>query len=177
MPLPPYRRAAVSPPTGSMVERPQRSEDERPWDRQGLMQDRSGGGTVAGIDGLLRAGVEVGGSSIASNRWPWAARGARVPVIPSPRQAAWSCTATAGRAQSNGRPRRQAGVMTHTSTRRAAPEPFTSPAWVPEPGSAPGRRAGRNRPVSAAYGRRRRGRCRCPAGRRCGESRRPACCL
>src|SRR5512132_1682708 len=35
--------------------------------------------------GLLQVGLRVGGSSIASNRWPWAAR-ARVPVIPSPRQ-------------------------------------------------------------------------------------------
>jgi pimeloyl-ACP methyl ester carboxylesterase len=33
VPFPLYRRAAVSPPTGSTVERPQRSEDERPWDR------------------------------------------------------------------------------------------------------------------------------------------------
>src|SRR5215204_6383039 len=39
-------------------------------------------------------------------------------------RAAWSCAAAAGRAQSNGRPRRHAGVMTQTSTRQAAPEPF-----------------------------------------------------
>jgi hypothetical protein len=31
VPFPLDRRAAVSPPTGSTVERPQRSEDERPW--------------------------------------------------------------------------------------------------------------------------------------------------
>jgi hypothetical protein len=111
------------------VERPQRSEDERPWDRQGLMQDGSGGGSGCLVDGLLRAGIEVGGSSIASDRWRWAAR-VRVPVIPSPRQAAWSCAAAAGRAQSSGRPRRWAGVMTDTSTRRAAPELFTSPPWT-----------------------------------------------
>jgi hypothetical protein len=36
--------------------------------RQGLMQNGSGAGTGCLIDGLLQAGVEVGGSSIASNR-------------------------------------------------------------------------------------------------------------
>ena len=92
-------------------------------------------------------------------------------------KAAWSCAAAAGRAQSNGRPRCRAGVMTHTSTRQAAPEPFTSPAPAPTLGGAPGRRGGRSRPGSAACGRRRRGRCRCRAGRRCGGSRWPACCL
>jgi hypothetical protein len=55
-PFPPYRRAAVSPPTGSTVERPQRSENVRPWGRQGLTQDRRGGGTVAWVDGLLQVG-------------------------------------------------------------------------------------------------------------------------
>jgi hypothetical protein len=48
------------------------------------------------------------------------------------------------------------GVMTPTSTRPAAPEPFTSPALAPTPGSAPGHRAGRSRPGCAACGRRRR---------------------
>jgi hypothetical protein len=33
-------------------------------------------------------------------------------------RAAWSCAAAAGRAQANGRPRRRAGVMTHTSSNR-----------------------------------------------------------
>ena len=69
------RRAAVSPPMGSQVERPQRSEDERPWGRQGLTQDaeqRNGGGSRD----LLRWGCGgSGSSSIASNRWPRAARG------------------------------------------------------------------------------------------------------
>ena len=133
------------PADGVRVERPQHSEDERPWGRQGLTQDGGEEGAVAGVAGPPSGGRSRGGSSIASHRWPWAAR-ARVPVIPPPRRAAWSCAAAAGRAQSNGRPRRQAGVMTHTSTRPAAPEPFTSPALAPTPGSAPGRRAGRSRP-------------------------------
>jgi hypothetical protein len=125
------------------------------------------------VDGLLRQvsrGMAAPSPATAGRGQPEA----RVPVIPSPRRAAWSCAAAAGRAQSSGRPRRWAGVMTDTSTRRAAPEPFTSPPLVP--GSGPGRRAGRRRPGSAACGRRRRGRCRCRAGRRCGGTRRPACC-
>ena len=40
--------------------------------------------TEVGRD-LLGMGFKVKSSSIASNRWLWAAR-ARVPVIPSPRQ-------------------------------------------------------------------------------------------
>ena len=150
-------RAAVSPPTGSTVERPQRSEDERPWRPSradaGSMRRRNG----CLVDGLLQAGVEVGSSSITSNRWPWAARGLGCRSSLRRAKAAWSCAAAAGRAQSSGRPRRQAGVMTHTSTRRAAPEPFILPPPLTGPGSGPGRRAGRSRPGSAACGRRRRG--------------------
>jgi hypothetical protein len=73
------------PADGVRVERPQHSEDERPWGRQGLTQDGSGRGAVAGVAGPPSGGRSRGGSSIASDRWPRAAR-ARVPVIPSPRQ-------------------------------------------------------------------------------------------
>jgi hypothetical protein len=82
-----------------------------------------------------RAGRRMGGEGdglLGGTSFGWVSRGdaapspatagpgqprARVPVIPSPRRAAWSCAAAAGRAQSSGRPRRQAGVMTNASAR------------------------------------------------------------
>jgi hypothetical protein len=42
------------PADGVRVERPQRSEDERPWGRQGLTQDGRREAAVAGVDGLLQ---------------------------------------------------------------------------------------------------------------------------
>jgi hypothetical protein len=86
-----------------------------------------------------RAGRRMGGEGdglLGRTSFGWVSRGdaapspatagpgqprARVPVIPSPRRAAWSCAAAAGRAQSSGRPRRQAGVMTNASARPGTP--------------------------------------------------------
>jgi hypothetical protein len=42
--VPSVQAGSRQPAGGVRVERPQRSEDERPWDRQGLTQDASGGG-------------------------------------------------------------------------------------------------------------------------------------
>jgi hypothetical protein len=71
---PSVQAGSRQPADGSTVERPKRSEDERPWGCQGLTQGGSGGVTVAWSMASLRQGVEADGSSIASNRWPWAAR-------------------------------------------------------------------------------------------------------
>ena len=127
-------------------------------------------GSMASAGGVSK----VDGSSIASDRWPWAARGSGAghPFAAPGRHGA--VRPQPGGLNQTGDHAAGAGVMTHTSARRAAPEPFTSPPLAP--GSGPGRRADRRRPGSAACGRRRRGRCRCRAGRRCGGSRRPACC-
>jgi hypothetical protein len=68
------------------VERPQRSKDERPWpSRADRRMEYPGGrsGWLVRPPSVGRRGAD--GSSIASSRWPRAAR-ARVPVIGSPRQ-------------------------------------------------------------------------------------------
>ena len=103
--------------------------------RQGLTQDaeqRNGGGSRD----LLRRGSGGQGAAPSPATAGQGSPRARVPVIPSPRQGGMELCGRSRRAQSNGRPRRQAGVMTHTSTRRAAPEPFTLPLPTPRPGSA-----------------------------------------
>jgi hypothetical protein len=143
---PSVQAGSRQPADGSTVERPKHSEDERPWGCQGLTQGGSGGVTVAWSMASLRQGVEADGSSIASNRWPWAARssGAGHPFA-APRRHGAVRPQPSGLNQV-GRPRRRAGVMTPTSTRRAAPEPFTSPSLAPGPGSALGHRAGRSKP-------------------------------
>ena len=61
------------PADGARVQRPQRSEDEQPWGPSRLTQDRQRG-TGVGHD-LLCCGSRSKSSSIASNRWSWAARG------------------------------------------------------------------------------------------------------
>ena len=107
---------AKQPADGVVVERPQRSEDERPWGRQGLVAGWEEKGT--GLLGRASFGrMSRGDAAPLPATAGWGQPGARVPVIGSPRQAAWSCAAAAGRAQSSGRPRRQAGVMTNASAR------------------------------------------------------------
>src|SRR6266496_4965669 len=72
------------PADGVMVERPQRSEDERPWGRQGLVAGWEEKGRDCLGRGLLVPGVGRGAApspATAGRGQP----GARVPVIPSPR--------------------------------------------------------------------------------------------
>jgi len=73
------------PADGVRVERPQRSEDERPWDRQGLTQDEAKRERLPGSMASFQADV----AGVAAPSPATAGRGqpeARVPVIPSPRQ-------------------------------------------------------------------------------------------
>jgi hypothetical protein len=104
-----------------------------------------GQGAVAGVDGPSSDGRLRGGSSIASNRWPRAAR-ARVPVIPSPRQGGMELCGRS-RAGSIKRATTPPGgghdIHEHApGCARAVPIASLAPAS----GSAPGRRAGRSRP-------------------------------
>jgi hypothetical protein len=107
---------AKQPADGVMVERPQRSEDERPWGRQGLVAGWEEKGTGLPGSGLLWPGVEGGCSSIASNRWPRQPE-ARVPVIPSPRHGGMELC---GRSRAGSIKRATtppSGVMTNASAR------------------------------------------------------------
>jgi hypothetical protein len=96
--------------------------------RQGLTQDRRGAGRLPGSMASFGWGVEAGGSSIASNRWPWAAR-ARVPVIGSPRQGGMELCGRSRAGASKRATTPPGGVMTDTSTRRLRPSRSHRLSW------------------------------------------------
>src|SRR5829696_6895872 len=69
------RRAAVSPLTRSGWSARSAARTNDLGAVGGLTQDGGEEGAVAGVAGPPSGGRSRGGSSIASNRWPWAARG------------------------------------------------------------------------------------------------------
>jgi hypothetical protein len=115
--VPAVSAGSRQPAGGVRVERPQRSEDERPWGRQGLTQDGQGGSGSL-VEGLLSAGCR-GGRQLHRQQ-PLAVGSPRLGCRSSARRAmaASSCAAAAGGLNQAGDHAARAGVMTHASTRR-----------------------------------------------------------